>query len=426
MALLAKQANFLFLTFLPMRFKAQVVLAASFLLLLALFNPKSRFFFLSAFHKVLSSTGILNAELVVESNSVSFSDITAPSVVNENPYIFAQSLPLSGLSARVGREYARGIDLALREINDSGGLHNRKIMIWRKDDQYEPKLTIANTHKFRTNTKVISLLGYWGTPTTKASLNMLEGSNLMHIAPLTGASIFRNQENDRFLHFRSSYDQEALIITEYLKQNGFLRPLIVYQDDSFGFDFLNSFEKYFQKFGLQPVGKLPITRNSSDLGSTIVKSYNSKPDAVIIVSVGTGVTDIINGLDHMGLHPQFFTISFAGIDTLFDKLPRHLSYGIGASQVVDFPWDTRIKYVHDYQKRIYLDDPSKGFSYLSLEGYSVMKWLYNIMKDLDPDFTRDQFNNKIKSFIANNPERNEMPKPNIVFLGSSPWMPGIN
>jgi len=111
---------------------------------------------------------------------------------------------------------------------------------------------------------------------------------------------------------------------------------------------------------------------------------------------------------------------------LFDKLPRHLSYGIGASQVVDFPWDTRIKYVHDYQKRIYLDDPSKGFSYLSLEGYSVMKWLYNIMKDLDPDFTRDQFNNKIKSFIANNPERNEMPKPNIVFLGSSPWMPGIN
>ena len=55
-----------------------------------------------------------------------------------------------------------------------------------------------------------------------------------------------------------------------------------------------------------------------------------------------------------------------------------------------------------------------------------MKWLYNIMKGLDPDFTRDDFNNKIKSFIANNPDRIEMPKPNIVFLGSSPWMPGIN
>ena len=69
---------------------------------------------------------------------------------------------------------------------------------------------------------------------------------------------------------------------------------------------------------------------------------------------------------------------------------------------------------------------SKGFSYLSLEGYSVMKWLHNIMKDLNPDFTRDDFNNKIKTFIANNAERKEMPKPNIVFLGSSPWRPGIN
>ena len=299
-------------------------------------------------------------------------------------------------------------------------------MIWRLDDQYEPNLTIENTHRFRTNSKVISLLGYWGTPTTKASLNILEGSNLMHIAPLTGASIFRNKNNDRFLHFRSSYDQEALIITEYLKQNGFLRPSIVYQDDSFGFDFLNSFEKYFKQFSLQFVSKLPITRNSSDLGSTILKLNNSKPDAVIIISVGTGVTDIINGLDQMGTHPQIFTVSFAGIDTLFDKLPRHLSYGIGASQVVDFPWDMRVKYVHDYQKRVFLDDPSKGFSYLSLEGYSVMKWLHNIMKDLNPDFTRDDFNNKIKTFIANNAERKEMPKPNIVFLGSSPWRPGIN
>ena len=409
-----------------MRFKAQVVLAASFLLLLTLFNSKSRFFLSSAFHKVLASTGVLDAKVVAESNSVSFSDIAAPSVVKDNPYIFAQSLPLSGLSARVGREYARGMDLALREINKSGGLHNRKIMIWRKDDQYEPKLTIANTHKFRIDPRVISLLGYWGTPTTKASLGILEGSNIMHIAPLTGASIFRTENNNRFLHFRSSYDQEAFIISEYLKQNGFLRPLIIYQNDSFGFDFLTSFEKYFQEFGLQPVGKLPITRNSSDLGSTIVQSYNSKPDAVIIISVGTGVTDIINGLDNMGIQPQYFTISFAGIDTLFDKLPRHLSYGIGASQVVDFPWDTRIKYVHDYQKQIYRDDPSRGFSYLSLEGYSVMKWLYNIMKDLDPDFSRDDFNNRIKSYIANNPERKEMPKPNIVFLGSSPWRPGIH
>ena len=409
-----------------MRFKAQVALAASFLLLLTFFNSKSRFFVSSFFHKLIASTGMLDAKVIVESNSVSFSDITESSVVNENPYIFAQSLPLSGLSARVGREYARGMDLALREINNSGGLHNRKIMIWRLDDQYEPNLTIKNTHKFRTNPKVISLLGYWGTPTTKASLNILEGSNLMHIAPLTGASIFRNNNNDRFLHFRSSYDQEALIITEYLKQNGFLRPSIVYQDDSFGFDFLNSFEKYFKQFGLESVGNLPIARNSSDLGSTIVKLDNSKPDAVIIISVGTGVTDIINGLDQMGTHPQIFTVSFAGIDTLFDKLPRHLSYGIGASQVVDFPWDMRVKYVHDYQKRVFLDDPSKGFSYLSLEGYSVMKWLHNIMKDLNPDFTRDDFNNKIKTFIANNAERKEMPKPNIVFLGSSPWRPGIN
>ena len=184
------------------------------------------------------------------------------------------------------------------------------------------------------------------------------------------------------MHFRSSYDQEALI--PEFQANGFLRPSIVYQDDSFGFDFLNSFEKYFKQFSLQFVSKLPITRNSSDLGSTILKLNNSKPDAVIIISVGTGVTDIINGLDQMGTHPQIFTVSFAGIDTLFDKLPRHLSYGIGASQVVDFPWDMRVKYVHDYQKRVFLDDPSKGFSYLSLEGYSVMKWLHNIMKDLNP------------------------------------------
>ena len=76
-----------------MRFKAQVALAASFLLLLTFFNSKSRFFVSSFFHKLIASTGMLDAKVIVESNSVSFSDITESSVVNENPYIFAQSLP---------------------------------------------------------------------------------------------------------------------------------------------------------------------------------------------------------------------------------------------------------------------------------------------------------------------------------------------
>ena len=409
-----------------MRLKTQVALVASFLILLGLLNSKSRFTLSSGINRAFLSMSILDTEVVVESNSAYFSDINSPVVEHENPYIFAQSLPLSGMSARVGREYARGIDLALREINDSGGLHNRKIMIWRKDDQYEPKLTVNNSKEFAANSKVISLLGYWGTPTTKASLGILEDTNIMHIAPLTGASIFRNDGDHRFLHFRSSYDQEAKIITRYLKQNGFLRPSIVYQNDSFGFDFLKSFEKYFEQFRLQTVGKLPITRNSSDLGATTIELHNTKPDSVIIISVGTGVTDIINGMDAMGSHPQYFTVSFAGIDTLFDKLPRHLSYGIGASQVVDFPWDMRKEYVNEYQKQIYRDNPSKGFSYLSLEGYSATKWLFNIMKELQPNFTRDDFNLTIKSYVKNNPDRKEMPKPNIVFLGSSQWRPGIN
>ena len=90
---------------------------------------------------------------------------------NPKPYVFAQSLPLTGPAAHLGRSYSRGIDAALREINQAGGINGRPVKIWRLDDKYEPNLTIDNTALFTKQPEVLGLFGYVGTPTTKAILN---------------------------------------------------------------------------------------------------------------------------------------------------------------------------------------------------------------------------------------------------------------
>ena len=116
--------------------------------------------------------------------------------------------------------------------------------------------------------------------------------------------------------------------------------------------------------------------------------------------------------------PQLMTISPTATMALFTDLPQSLSYGIGVTQVVPFPWDGRHPDVAVYQRLMREQQDNASFDFISLEGFLAARWLIQALKEIAPDISRERL---IEELSRTSPELKRTV--DLVFLGSGPWQP---
>jgi branched-chain amino acid transport system substrate-binding protein len=99
----------------------------------------------------------------------------AESGVMPTTITLGQSAALSGPAQELGKSMRDGAQAYFDQINASGGVAGRRIVLKTLDDGYEPERAAANTKQFIEGGDVLALFGYVGTPTSNASIPAVEG-----------------------------------------------------------------------------------------------------------------------------------------------------------------------------------------------------------------------------------------------------------
>jgi ABC-type branched-subunit amino acid transport system substrate-binding protein len=308
-----------------------------------------------------------------------------------------QSLPLSGPSAQIGKKYQAGAQAWFNEVNRKGGINGKKIRLISLDDQYEPELTISNTKTLLEEPNLLALFGYVGTPTTKEILPLIEERKVPLIAPLTGASILRDEKLKMVVNLRASYQMEIDKIVDSLVRNARQKIAIVYQDDAFGKDGLRSSELALKKHGLKPIAIATVQRNSAQIRSALQVLTTSRPNAIIIISTYVSSAALSKELLQRDIKAQIMNVSFVGTRALEQSLPVGLANGIGVSQVVPFPWDRWIPVVADYQRLMRVNNSSARFGFTSLEGFIAARLITEGIKKVQGPLTKGSLITSLKS-----------------------------
>ena len=355
-----------------------------------------------------------------ENRSVSSETLNSLLDEEPRPWLLAQSLPLEGPSAHIGERFALGIDTVLRDLNQRGGIAGRPVKIWRIDDGYEPENTLRNTRLFAKEPEILALFGFFGTPTSKAALPVAKTAGLTLVAPLTGASSLRAKGQTGVLHFRASYAEEARRIVNHLVNDGFVNIAVAYQNDAYGKDVLASTVEALKTHGLRAVSTAALPRNSTETTQAADTIIQSKPDALIVISLSKTMASLVNNLHRSGRRPQLMTISPTGTKALFRDLPQAAAFGVGVTQVVPFPWDARHPEVASYQRLLRQQDQDGDvdFDFYSLEGFMAAQWLIQAMETIAPNVTRDRLMSELKRSTPGLHRSID-----LVFLGSDPWEP---
>jgi ABC-type branched-subunit amino acid transport system substrate-binding protein len=308
--------------------------------------------------------------------------------VSAETVLFGQATALGGPSSALGQGMRQGILAAFAEINAKGGVHGRRLELISRDDGYDPDRSVIATVKLIEEDKVFALIGAVGTPTTMATLPIAAAKNVPFIGSFSGAEFLRTSEFQNVVNIRASYSAEAEAWIKHLTEDLHLKNIaIFYQDDAFGRDGLAGVKAALARRGMELAAEGTFERNTRAVGAAFRAIRRAEPEAVVMVGTYRPCAEFIKLAHRRGLNPTFVAISFVGA-TAFAKELGGDGKGVIVSEVVPFPWNTRLQLVADYQAAEKALDPAMTPDFISLEGYLSGRLAAKALEMAGPNPTR--------------------------------------
>ncbi len=305
--------------------------------------------------------------------------------------VLGQAAVFEGPASALGLGMRDGLMAAFGEANGKGGVHGRKLELVTQDDGYEPNKAIDAT-KALIAKDVFALVGPVGTPTSMAAHPIAKEAGVPFIGAFTGAEGLRSPYQPHVVNVRASYFQETEVWIERLvKDKGFSKIAIFYQDDAFGRAGLAGVKKAMDARKMSLVAEGTFERNTVAVRAALLEIRKAAPEAVVMVGPYKPCAEFIKLCRQLKFEPVFMNISFVGSDALAAELGA-AGAGVYVTQVVPLPTDASIPVVKAYQAALAASDAKdKKPGFVSLEGYLVGRTVIAALEKAGKEPTRKAF-----------------------------------
>jgi branched-chain amino acid transport system substrate-binding protein len=272
--------------------------------------------------------------------------------------------------------YKKGMDLAVQEINASGGVLGRPIELVVRDDTGSPGDAVRVAEELITREKVDLLMGTFSSAVGLAVADLARQRKTLFLAsePLTDKIVWENGNRYTFRLRPSTYMQTAMLVplaSELHKR----RWAIVYPDYEYGRSATEAFKQ--QMIARHTAGsagiefvETAVPLGKIDAGPVVQAMIDAKPDAIFSSLFAGDLAKFVREGELRGLfkdRPVFNLL--AGEPEYLDPLKDEAPAGW---YVTGYPWSAittpaHKKFLDSYRAK-FSDYPRQG----SVVGYSVV------------------------------------------------------
>ncbi len=269
--------------------------------------------------------------------------------------------------------YKKGWQLALEEINASGGVDGRKLEVVSRDDGGDPGTAVRVAEELITRDRVSLLMGTFASNVGLAVASLANQRKTVFIAaePLTDKIVWQDGNRYTFRLRPSTYMQVAMLVPEAVKLKK-KRWAIVYPNYEYGQSATASFKQLMAKAqpGIEIVEEQAPPLGKIDAGAVVQALLDAKPDAIFSSLFAADLQKFVREGSTRGLFKGRTVFNLLGgepeyLDPLKDETPQ-------GWWVTGYPWDQiktpeHTKFLNAYRKR-WNDYPRVG----SVVGYTTM------------------------------------------------------
>ncbi|MDR2114442.1 MAG: branched-chain amino acid ABC transporter substrate-binding protein [Bifidobacteriaceae bacterium] len=187
--------------------------------------------------------------------------------------------PLSGSEAAFGPYLENGAKLALKEINDAGGVLGRQLELVVEDDACDPTSAAAGANKLVTQGIIASVGGYCSGATIP-TVDIFADAKIPMVIPAANANDLVGVSPFTFLINGTGTQQAGTVLT-FAKHEGLTKAAVLDDNSAYAKDLANSFsEQAKADGGVEIVLQESVNPDESDYSPNVNNVIKSAPDLV--------------------------------------------------------------------------------------------------------------------------------------------------
>jgi branched-chain amino acid transport system substrate-binding protein len=199
---------------------------------------------------------------------------------------FAAAGPMSGPSAETGIRMRAGIELAVKEINDSGGIAGKKVVVDFFDDEGKPESAASVAQKIASDPDVIAVIGHINSSASMAALPIYARAGLTQTSGNSSSwKLTHMGFNNIFRVIINDQGQSPVLTRHVIVNENRKRIAIIYENSDYGKGALESARKTAAELGAQVVAAETYQNGvDRDFAAQLTKIKAANPDALILIS----------------------------------------------------------------------------------------------------------------------------------------------
>lgn len=237
---------------------------------------------------------------------------TAGSASASDTIKIGADLELSGNVAAFGSSALDGARLAVKEINDAGGVLGKKLEIIPQDNASKGEESLLSAQKLISNSKVVAIIGAATSGNTLAAIPVVTEKKVPIITPSGTASKVTVDERSGKVNdfvFRACFIDpfQGTVMGNFATKDMKAKTAAVYIDTSSDYSkgLAKSFEDQFTKNGGQVVTKQSYQQKDTDFKAVLTLIKEKNPDVVYVPGYYEEVGKIVKQGRELGIKAAF-------------------------------------------------------------------------------------------------------------------------
>ncbi|GAK53189.1 ABC transporter substrate-binding protein [Candidatus Moduliflexus flocculans] len=293
----------------------------------------------------------------------------------QDPIVIGLSVPMTGQYGETGKSIHTGVELAVKQINEAGGIQGRPLEIIIGDSQGAPDISKRVARKFISNPKIVAEIGDFTSGCSMAAQPIYDKAGMVQLSPTSSHPSFA--PGSPFSFGIVGTRESAFMARAAVERMGKKRIAIAYLETDWGVAAKEYFIKEATQLGAEIVATESYLDGTTDFSATLKSLRAAQPDMIFLASmlpdaVGIAKQRQLDGWDDVLL---------AGVSALYT--PEFLKLGGDAVEnllaiALFFPKDPRPEvqnFIATYQSAYQIPP-----SWFAAVGYDAMNVLADAIK----------------------------------------------
>lgn len=222
-------------------------------------------------------------------------------------------LPVTGDKAKFGEIEKKSFEMAMEEINATGGINGKKLEFIFEDDTGRPDVARSAAEKLITKDRVVMLGGGYGSSETFAIAGVAQQNRIPFLVSTGSDDKITEQKWDYIYRLNPPVSEYDNALESFLRD--VVKPktaVILYENTNFGTAGSKGFAKTCESLGIKVLMSEGYEHGGVDFKPLLVKVKQADPDLVYMISYIMDASLLMRQSMELRVTPKLFVGGAAG------------------------------------------------------------------------------------------------------------------